>query len=305
MARMARMLAQCLVSAACLAVSSVAARSRAPQSPDIGKLFYYTTIKSHRNVSYLRYLSPVMHRNDKRTSTLGNLDAPIEFLKKESDQLYQAISRIDKKLLSLSGNDSNSVPSSQYTQTQKPRKKIGGLSKGPIHIMIDNSNLWLGFNKVASRLNVPSKIVSLNYNRLKLLLQQGRKVDRCVVVASEAQGKIATLRFFNALGWTRPLVELYIIPRVIVGTSKSSKRKEQGVDEVLQVQMLLSLLDSPPKTLVLVTGDGNLDIAQGFPGIVARAVRIPQVANSCSWTSIGRLKFGRGWRPYQLRTRCL
>jgi hypothetical protein len=225
-----------------------------------------------------------MHKNDRRKHPLGEFTIAMRFLHEESQKLWLKVDRLEEKIKQLTVEENaletpfkphvkpHIPPSIPTPPKPKEKSRLKGLSSRPIHVMIDNSNVHLGFQRVAQTSNTP-QILTLSYPRLLLLLQQDRVLERCVVVASESHANMPTQRFFHQIGWTPPKVELFILPRIFVDPSEF-RRKEQGVDELLQVQILLSIVDSrQPKTLVLVTGDGNYDVtSHGFPGIVARAL---------------------------------
>jgi hypothetical protein len=74
--------------------------------------------------------------------------------------------------------------------------------------------------------------------------------------------------------------------RSLYGTSPE-KWVEQGVDEILQLKMLESLLDyRTPSTIVLATGDGaKAEYSDGFTKVLERALILGWNVELASWAS--------------------
>ena len=76
------------------------------------------------------------------------------------------------------------------------------------------------------------------------------------------------------------------------------KKREQMVDELLQMKMLESLLDYPPSTIVLATGDAaTAEYSPGFSAVVRRAVNLGWVVELVAFkASISRIwRKNHGW----------
>ncbi|KAJ1324332.1 hypothetical protein MN608_10393 [Microdochium nivale] len=64
----------------------------------------------------------------------------------------------------------------------------------------------------------------------------------------------------------------------------SSRNGEQGVDEVLHVEMLTTMIDHKPGTMVLATGDGaEAEFSQGFKSYAIRAMNLGWHIEICTW----------------------
>lgn len=188
-----------------------------------------------------------------------------------------------------------------------------------IHIFIDNSNILCGLLNVFRLLDVvggpkggENEEDGLNSGRIILdhislvnFLADGRQVEKCVVVASENANQSGRLkRMFDKFGFSASggrgfsaIVlqrlpaesQMQELPRTFNNDSIIRRSQEQGVDECLHHAIALSLLDYDPATLVLATGDGSPSLhssqGEGFPGLVARALKKGWNVEVASWSA--------------------
>nr|CAG8645815.1 8521_t:CDS:2 [Entrophospora candida] len=132
-------------------------------------------------------------------------------------------------------------------KTKKSRSKIPmptEISDNPIHVFVDHSNIYIGFQKVSSLPLIQNLDEAKNsgYNVSEL-----KRVDK---------GK--------------------------------GGKKEQCVDELLQLKILDSLLYHTPGTLVLASGDGNDGeyFQGGFHRCVTKALELGWKVEIISWKNL-------------------
>ncbi|CAJ0835356.1 5292_t:CDS:2, partial [Entrophospora sp. SA101] len=137
-------------------------------------------------------------------------------------------------------------------KTKKSRSKIPmptEISDKPIHVFVDNSNIYIGFQKNKMKMPFTNKKQMLSYPTLfTTIIERGRNVARRELVASLPL--IQNLDEAKNSGYN-----VSELKRVDKG-GKGGK-KEQCVDELLQLKIFDSLLYHTPGTLVLASGDGN------------------------------------------------
>lgn len=126
-----------------------------------------------------------------------------------------------------------------------------------VHIFWDNSNIFIPARYVAARRDgtLQESHVRIQFDRLYDLARAGRPVGSAVCVGSVPPELEAVWERLRGIGID---VELY--------ERGSESRREQGVDQCLQVHMLRRLADvQPPQVAVLLTGDGaGYDDGVGF-----------------------------------------
>lgn len=166
-----------------------------------------------------------------------------------------------------------------------------------IHVFIDCSNIVLGFIerlKINRSLSPTTQVIQppFSFVDLALILERCRPTTKRVLVGSYSNGRklpyhmeaehcgyevnllervskarvpISQRRIYSASGYASA-------SEAIAGTRKVNV--EQGVDEILQLKMLESLLDTDhPSTLVLATGDAAVaEFSGGFLHNVKRAL---------------------------------
>ncbi|KAL4874527.1 hypothetical protein BJY04DRAFT_203794 [Aspergillus karnatakaensis] len=174
------------------------------------------------------------------------------------------------------------------------------ISSRPVHVFVDMSNIMVGFHDTmkASR-NIPLKTrirrLPLSYQNFSLILERGRPAAKRVLVGSD---RIAATSESELLGYeanilnrvqkvkslTTRQLKFRKNPRQTAQdgghgseTNDGSEERwvEQGVDEILHLKILESLLDTDePATIVLATGDAaEAEYSGGFMKMVERALR--------------------------------
>ncbi|KAG9246188.1 hypothetical protein BJ878DRAFT_498187 [Calycina marina] len=208
----------------------------------------------------------------------------------------------------------------------------------PIHIFVDLSNIVIGFFnaiKIARGLNEKAYIKQppFAWDALSLILERGRHVARRIVVGSSFMSGAATLPSYisraEELGYDVSILERVVKRKGFVrGTAKkrngsgngyattsghsSSDRGhittqvcEQGVDEILQMKLLESLVDTQlPTTIILASGDSaEAEYSGGFFKNVERALLRGWNVELFSWAAaLGReyrsKEFLERWRDH-------
>lgn len=139
------------------------------------------------------------------------------------------------------------------------------------HIFIDSSNIYLGFQDLLQK-SYPACYPAFSHRKpvmdvhvLDSILERGRQSERKFVVASSP-----LLQNWEPV-CSRDY-QLSILERVPT-QGNPNHLKEQGVDELLHLQMMESILDFQPGTMVLASGDANTaQFSSGFYQVVARAL---------------------------------
>jgi hypothetical protein len=180
----------------------------------------------------------------------------------------------------------------------------GNIADDGIHVFVDSSNISIGFYdalKLARGLPIRThtKRAPLSFHSLALIMERGRDIARRVLVGSSDRDGVLPGYMREA---ARCGYEVNSLNRVEkfkenrpsgkksrsgngYGTSGQSsgsetpmsgtkKVTEQGVDEILHMKMLESIVDSPqPSTIVLATGDAaEAEFSGGFLKNVERAL---------------------------------
>ncbi|EAU36547.1 predicted protein [Aspergillus terreus NIH2624] len=179
-------------------------------------------------------------------------------------------------------------------------KKKSAASR-PIHVFVDISNIMVGLhNCYKSARNIPAETrtrrLPLSFQNFSLILERGRPAAKRVLVGSD---RFAAIKEGEQLGYetnildrvqkvktpSRRAVRAQRATRVRTtqDTGSSSETNdapaerwvEQGVDEILHLKILESLLDTAePATIVLASGDAaEAEFSGGFMRMVERALQ--------------------------------
>ena len=183
---------------------------------------------------------------------------------------------------------------------ESPRKDQSDV-RDSIHVFVDASNIMIGFHdslKLARGLSIQSRVrrQPLSFHNLSLILERGRPTAKRVLVGSD---NFAAIQEAKLIGYETNILDRVhkakeLTPRQkrwrngnLTGTSGASsgsestyathapeKWVEQGVDEILHLKILESLVDAKtPSTVVLATGDAaEAEYSQGFMKMVERAL---------------------------------
>ena len=156
-----------------------------------------------------------------------------------------------------------------------------------VHIFWDNSNIFVPAKDVAASRDgfAAPGLIRIQFDNLYKLATGGRTVARAVCVGSVPPELEAVWKKLRATGLAVELFE-----------RGAGSRKEQAIDQALQVHMLRALADvDPPEIAVLLTGDGAgyLD-GVGYHADLERMAKRGWGIEVLSWDHAcnGRLK---GW----------
>lgn len=180
----------------------------------------------------------------------------------------------------------------------KPSKKHD-ISARPIHVFVDMSNIMVGFHdtmKLSRNIPVQTRIrrLPLSFQNFSLILERGRSAAKRVLVGSD---RIAAISESEQLGYEANILNRVQKIKQLTPRQVKSRRNtrityqdgghssetndapeerwvEQGVDEILHLKILESLLDTDePATIVLATGDAaEAEYSGGFMKMAERAL---------------------------------
>ncbi|KAL4944818.1 hypothetical protein BDV06DRAFT_232412 [Aspergillus oleicola] len=181
----------------------------------------------------------------------------------------------------------------------KKSKKLD-VSSRPIHVFVDMSNIMVGFHdtmKISRKIPVHTRIrrLPMSYQNFSLILERGRPTAKRVLVGSD---RIAAINESEHLGYEANILNRVqkfkqLTPRQLkfrknpkaashdgghgseTNDGPEERWVEQGVDEILHLKILESLLDTDePATIVLATGDAaEAEYSGGFMKMVERALQ--------------------------------
>src|SRR5579864_2547873 len=117
-----------------------------------------------------------------------------------------------------------------------------------VRLFWDNSNIFIPAQPIAARVDglYADRRLRIHFENLFKLAHAGRPVDSAVCVGSRS---VVSPGIVHRLGLPNLSLEFY--------ERGLATRKEQGVDQCLQVHMLRAAMDVPtPGVAVLLTGDG-------------------------------------------------
>ncbi|KAF3389369.1 hypothetical protein F1880_004351 [Penicillium rolfsii] len=205
----------------------------------------------------------------------------------------------------------------------------------PIHVFVDMSNILVGFHdavKVSRNIPVTTRIrrLRMSFARFSLIMERGRPAAKRVLVGSD---RLPSITEAEQLGYeTNILDRVHKVKHTTPRPSKSRKSHgsanhsssepetaggerwvEQGVDEILHLKMLESIVDTDePSTIVLATGDAAVaEYSGGFMRMVERAlqrgwsvelVSFSQVTSYAYRKKEFRAKWGSRFRIIELDT---
>jgi hypothetical protein len=147
------------------------------------------------------------------------------------------------------------------------------------HIFVDNSNIFGGAQRAANT-HEPGAVwmsVRLYYRNFFRLIEHGHQPETRELAGSVPPGNEALWDYAREGGYNTDLLEKI--------EEDDGNLAEQGVDEMLHLKIANSLLDcSPPQTLVLATGDGNVsDFGTSFVQQARRALNQGWDVEVWSW----------------------
>jgi hypothetical protein len=149
----------------------------------------------------------------------------------------------------------------------------------PIHVFIDNSNLFGGAQTTAGKLeaHVPWQAVRVYMRNLIDLIEAGRSAKSRVLAGSVPPGNDELWKYASDKGYNTDLLR-----RI---EADDGRMKEQGVDEMLHLKIANAILDHDSgHRLVLVTGDGKMSsFGTSFPAQAERALKKGWKIEVWSW----------------------
>ncbi|KAJ5823409.1 hypothetical protein N7447_005749 [Penicillium robsamsonii] len=176
-----------------------------------------------------------------------------------------------------------------------------GIGSRPIHVFVDMSNIMVGFHdSVKASRNIPLSTrirrVHMSFANLALIMERGRQAAKRVLVGSD---RLPSVDEAERLGYEASILERVHKVKTTTPHRNHKFRKnpgsssqgassgpetvaasgerwvEQGVDEILHLKILESILDTdPPATIVLATGDAAAaEFSGGFMKMVERGLQ--------------------------------
>lgn len=156
-----------------------------------------------------------------------------------------------------------------------------------IHVFIDNSNILISFYELIKQIRGQPKSARIrapkfSFHNFSLILERGRPAVKRALVGSAPITPV--IREAEALGYETSILERVVKERVVKYSSSSGSdtgapakvrmaKVEQGVDEILHLKMMESIVDFQPSTLVLASGDAAAgEYSPGFFKVVERAL---------------------------------
>jgi hypothetical protein len=180
---------------------------------------------------------------------------------------------------------------------------------GGVHVFIDFSNIWVGFMDIITKTrqqypqhNIPHS--KLDFGSFVLLLERGRPVAKRILAGSSPH--LPAFDTAKAIGYEMNVLDKVFKARELTERQRrfratnsanaseaetpqgtvtaasaayaNEKWVEQGVDEILHLKMLESIVDADdfggPGTMVLATGDAaEAEYSAGFFKMVERALK--------------------------------
>ncbi|CCG80891.1 Predicted protein [Taphrina deformans PYCC 5710] len=184
------------------------------------------------------------------------------------------IAGLDASLSSSSGRSTQSgSPDLLAFNDRIAHKQVKQKSTAPLdtHIFVDSSNIFLGFQNMLQQ-RYPLSYPSFSHHKpvmdihvLDTILSRGRH--------SSVKALVGSAPLLQS--WTEASdcgYEVSILERV--AAFNASNKREQGVDELIHLKMMESLLDfETPGVMVLASGDANIaQFSSGFFNVVLRAL---------------------------------
>ncbi|KAK3984933.1 hypothetical protein QBC44DRAFT_206416, partial [Cladorrhinum sp. PSN332] len=185
----------------------------------------------------------------------------------------------------------------KYNDTKfRQHPQFGLAARQLIHVFVDMSNILIGFWDTLKKLRgmeETRRIIAppLSFNNLSKLMIRDRTADTRCVVGSHGSRDLQRIKELmetaEALKYKTMLLQR-------VPASGARRQYEQGVDEILHLKMLQSLLDHTgrPATMVLATGDAkSAQYSDGFKRYVERALDLGWNVELYAW----RKGFSKEW----------
>lgn len=169
------------------------------------------------------------------------------------------------------------------------------VSKIGVHVFVDISNITIGFHdclKLARGMSRETRLkrVPFSFHNFSLVLERGRPAAKRVLGGSDTSPTVTQAK---ALGYETNILMRVTKAKELTPRQKKyrsggetsgsetnnpvfapEKRVEQGVDEILHLKILESIIDAEkPSTIILATGDAaEAEYSGGFLRMVERAL---------------------------------
>ncbi len=147
------------------------------------------------------------------------------------------------------------------------------------HIFVDNSNIFGGAQRAASKLVPPEPWLAIRVycRNFFQLIEHGYSVATRILAGSVPPGTEDLWNHAERAGYDTKLLRKV--------ERDDGRLGEQAVDELLQLKMLETALDYRPGCLVLATGDGKpSETGSSFIAQVQRALKIGWTVDVWSWS---------------------
>ncbi|KAJ5391317.1 hypothetical protein N7509_006807 [Penicillium cosmopolitanum] len=181
-----------------------------------------------------------------------------------------------------------------------PKPTQNNVQSRPIHVFVDMSNIMVGFHdsvKVSRNIPISTRIrrLHMSFANFSLIMERGRPASKRVLVGSD---QLPSINEAKTLGYEANILERvhkakHATPRHTkfrkapgnttqhgnggpeTVNASNERWVEQGVDEILHLKILESLVDTDePATIVLATGDAAVaEYSEGFMRMVERALQ--------------------------------
>lgn len=157
--------------------------------------------------------------------------------------------------------------------------KMRSASSTASHIFVDSSNIYLGFQRLLQD-TYPETYPAYSHRKpfmdlavLSTILQREGPAPVKVLVGSSPV--LQSWAPAKSLGYEVSILERVTKQRVHLhgGGPVQHRKAEQGVDELIHMKMLESILDAPPSHMVLASGDANVaEYSNGFYNVITKAL---------------------------------
>ncbi|KAJ6017392.1 hypothetical protein N7451_000771 [Penicillium sp. IBT 35674x] len=238
------------------------------------------------------YDDAVEYLGSDKTKSVGSFTGPVRLYPKYTDELERRVSLMSK-LLNTFDDYAQLV-----SQLGRPQVSSNDLESRPVHVFVDMSNILVGFHdavKIARNVPTTSRVrrLDISFINLSLIMQRGRTTAKTVLVGSD---RLPSIDEAEKLGYEANILDR--VHKMKHTPSRPSKYRkppgkgsqfgkpemagtsverwvEQGVDEILHMKILESLVDTDePATIVLATGDAaEAEYSAGFMRMVERALQ--------------------------------
>lgn len=156
--------------------------------------------------------------------------------------------------------------------------------KSQTHIFIDSSNIFLGYQDLLQS-HYPQSYPAYSFKKpvmdlhaLHTILERGRPSAKKELVGSspllQSWSPLASHAYnISILERIKTTQDSSSSSTTTTTTTTSTSRKEQGVDELMHLKMMESIVDAEPGIMVLATGDANIaQFSAGFYPVAVKAL---------------------------------